>query len=87
MRVGIRLEGRVPAREGNRIVDGAGAAIGTVTSGGYGPTVGAPIAMGYVDAAHAAAGTALAVLVRGEPRAARVAALPFVPHRYAKTAA
>jgi aminomethyltransferase len=81
-RVGIRPDGRAPARETTPIVDPAGDPIGQVTSGGFGPSVGGPIAMGYVDTAHAAAGTALALLVRGSPRPARVAPLPFVPHRY-----
>jgi aminomethyltransferase len=81
-RVGIRPDGRAPAREETAIVDAAGDKIGQVTSGGFGPSVGGPIAMGYVDRAHAAEGTALELLVRGVPRAARVASLPFVPHRY-----
>jgi aminomethyltransferase len=81
-RVGIRPDGRAPAREGAAIVDSAGNAIGQVTSGGFGPSVGGPIAMGYVDAAHAAEGTALALVVRDVPRPARVARLPFVPTRY-----
>jgi aminomethyltransferase len=80
-RVGIQPEGRAPAREGAGIAVG-GAGIGTVTSGGYGPTVGAPIAMGYVAARTAHAGTALELMVRATPRPARVAPLPFVPHRY-----
>ena len=81
-RVAIRPDGRAPAREQTAIVDAAGDKIGQVTSGGFGPSVGGPIAMGYVDGAHAAEGTALELLVRGVPRAARVASLPFVPHRY-----
>ncbi|HUC73264.1 MAG TPA: glycine cleavage T C-terminal barrel domain-containing protein, partial [Stellaceae bacterium] len=48
----------------------------------FGPSVGAPVAMGYVDAAHAAQGTPLRLIVRGTARPARVARLPFVPHRY-----
>ena len=55
---------------------------GHVTSGGFGPSVGAPIAMGYVDSAHAAAGSELALVVRDVPRPAHVASLPFVPARY-----
>jgi aminomethyltransferase len=81
-RVGIRPDGRAPARETTPIADAAGNPIGQVTSGGFGPSVNGPIAMGYVDAAHAIDGTALSLLVRGSPRPARVAALPFVPHRY-----
>ncbi|MGA8382962.1 MAG: glycine cleavage T C-terminal barrel domain-containing protein, partial [Stellaceae bacterium] len=74
--------GRAPAREATPIADGAGNPIGRVTSGGFGPSVGGPIAMGCVEAAHAADGAALSLLVRGSPRPARVAPLPFVAHRY-----
>jgi aminomethyltransferase len=81
-RVGIRPDGRAPAREGTAVVDPAGKPVGQVTSGGFGPSVNAPIAMGYVDAAHSAEGTALAVVVRDVARPARVAPLPFVPTRY-----
>jgi aminomethyltransferase len=80
--VGLRPELRAPAREGSEIQDGDGRAIGRVTSGGFGPTVGGPIAMGYVEADRAAAGTAVQLIVRGKPQAAKVAELPFVPHRY-----
>jgi aminomethyltransferase len=83
-RVGLAPEGRAPAREGAEIVDGDGKRIGTVTSGGFGPTLGAPIAMGYVEAGHAAPDTAVQIIVRGKKLPARVAALPFVPHRYVK---
>jgi len=87
LRVGIRPDGRAPARGGTEIVDAAGttsggAVIGTITSGGFGPTLNAPIAMGYVPRALAADGTALSLLVRGKPLPARVAPMPFVPHRY-----
>ena len=81
-RVGLRLADKAPAREGTDIVDSDGRIVGRVTSGGYGPSVGAPIAMGYVDAAFAGDGTELGLLVRGVSRAAHVAPLPFVPHRY-----
>jgi glycine cleavage system T protein (aminomethyltransferase) len=81
-RVGILPDGRAPAREDAAIVDPTGNAIGRVTSGSFGPSVGGPIAMGYVDPAHAAEGTALALVVRDVPRPARVARLPFVPTRY-----
>ena len=81
-RIGIRPDGRAPAREGTPVVDAAGTPIGQVTSGGFGPSVGAPIAMGYVDAAHGAEGNALAVVVRDVARPAHVARLPFVPTRY-----
>lgn len=80
--VGIRPEGKAPAREGTAIQGSDGTPLGTVTSGGFGPTVGGPVAMGYVAATHAAPGTELVLVVRGRPLPARVAALPFVPHRY-----
>ena len=81
-RVGIKPEGRAPAREGTEIVDADGAVIGRITSGGFGPSVDGPIAMGYVAAAQAALGTPVRLVVRGTPRPARVVPLPFVPHRY-----
>jgi aminomethyltransferase len=81
-RVGIRPEGRAPAREDAEIVDAEGTRIGRVTSGGFGPSLGGPVAMGYVDRGHAAEGTALQLLVRGVPRPARVVRLPFVATRY-----
>jgi aminomethyltransferase len=81
-RVGLRPDGRAPAREGAQILDMAGAEIGRITSGGFGPSVGAPIAMGYVDKAHAAESTPLSLLVRDVPRPAHVVPLPFVPTRY-----
>jgi len=81
-RVGIKLDGRVPAREGTPIADDRGAPIGTVTSGGFGPTVGGPIAMGYVYAAHATTGKAVTLVVRGAAHKARIVELPFVQHRY-----
>jgi aminomethyltransferase len=85
-RVGIRPDGRAPAREGTAVLDPVGDPVGTVTSGGFGPTVGAPIAMGYVEARHAAQGTALSLVVRDVPRPAHVAPLPFVPTRYYRPA-
>jgi len=81
-RVGIKPEGRAPARDGTEILDASGAVIGKITSGGFGPTVDGPIAMGYVASAHAAAGTPVSLMVRGTARPARVVPLPFVPHRY-----
>ena len=81
-RVGIRPDGRAPARDGTEILDSAGNPVGRITSGGFGPSLGAPIAMGYVGAVHAAEGSALALVVREVPRPAHVAPLPFVPTRY-----
>jgi aminomethyltransferase len=80
--IGIRPEGRGPAREGTEIFNPAGERIGRVTSGLFGPTVGGPISVGYVDARFAAPGTALTLIVRGKPIAGVAAPLPFVPHRY-----
>lgn len=79
--VGLKLEGRLPAREGAEVFAGA-ERVGTVTSGGFSPTLGQPIAMAYVAAAHTAPGTALEVEVRGKRLAAIVSLTPFVPHRY-----
>src|SRR5690348_13968128 len=77
-RVGIRPDGRAPAREGTEIVDEARNKLGHVTSGGFGPSVGAPVAMGYVNSTDAVEGTSLLLLVREAPRPARVVRLPFV---------
>ena len=76
-RVGILPDGRAPARDHTEIMVGE-RRIGEITSGGFGPTVGGPIAMGYVAAADAAPGTALSLVVRGTPRPARIVKLPFV---------
>ena len=80
-RVGLSLDGRLPAREGAPVFAGE-TEIGSVTSGGFSPSLGHPIAMAYVSPAHAAAGTALGIEVRGRMLDARVVPLPFVPHRY-----
>ena len=84
LRVGLGPEGRAPMREGTELfADEAGERpVGRITSGGFGPSVGAPVAMGYVDAPHAAAGTRLFGAVRGRLLPVSVAPLPFVPHRY-----
>jgi len=82
LRVGIRPEGRAPAREGTEILDLNGNAIGHVTSGTFSPTLNAPIAMGYVSASHATDGTAVNLMVRGKPLAARIAPMPFIPKRF-----
>jgi aminomethyltransferase len=80
-RVGILPEGRAPAREHTEIqIDGT--RVGEITSGGFGPTLGGPVAMGYVDSGHAGLNTAVSLIVRGTPRPARIAPMPFVPHRY-----
>lgn len=79
--VGLKIEGRLPAREGAEVFAG-GAHVGTVTSGGFSPTLQQPIAMAYVASAHAAPGSALEVEVRGKRLSATVTPTPFVPHRY-----
>ncbi len=81
-RVGIKPDGRAPARDGTEIVDENGVAIGTVTSGGFGPTVGGPVAMGYVAVVHARPGTRVGLLVRGKALPAEIVSLPFVPARF-----
>ncbi|MDB5364244.1 MAG: gcvT [Rhodospirillales bacterium] len=83
-RVGIKPDGRAPAREGTEIVDENGTRIGTVTSGGFGPSVEAPVAMGYVATAAAKVGTRVGLVVRGNTLPATVASMPFAPHRYFK---
>jgi aminomethyltransferase len=82
-RVGIRPDGRAPAREHTPITDAAGATVGEITSGGFGPSVNAPVAMGYVPAALANPDTPLNLVVRGKPLPARVVTLPFITKRYA----
>ena len=82
-RVGIRPDGRAPARAQTDIVANDGTAAGIVTSGSFSPSLNAPIAMGYVRKDLVAGGTALHLIVRGKPLSARVVPLPFVPHRYA----
>ena len=81
-RVGLRPDGKAPAREGAEIADSDGAVIGQITSGGFGPSVGAPIAMGYVESAKSAPGATVDLIVRGKKLAARVTPMPFHPHAY-----
>jgi aminomethyltransferase len=81
-RVGLLVEGRAPAREGSGIQTLAGQAVGRVTSGGFAPSLGRSIGMGYVDAAHAGIGASVELIVRGRPLTAEVAAMPFVPHAF-----
>ncbi len=84
LRVGIRPEGRQPARAHTPVHAPGGEAIGEVTSGGFGPSANAPVAMGYVARGQAEDGTPLDLMVRGKALPARIAPLPFVPHRYAR---
>jgi aminomethyltransferase len=83
-RVGIRLNGRAPARGGATILNAAGTPVGIVTSGGYAPSVGGPVAMGYVAAGYAEPDTPLQLLVRDKPLAAHVVRMPFIEHRYVR---
>jgi aminomethyltransferase len=83
-RVGIRPDGRSPARALTTIMAEDGTEAGTVTSGGFGPSVNAPVAMGYVRKDLAADGTRLNLIVRGKAVPATVVPLPFVPHRYTR---
>jgi len=85
-RVGLRVLEGAPAREGAEIADAAGEVVGRVTSGGFSPSLGAPIAMGFVPPTLAGPGAPLKVIVRGKPQPAEVAPMPFVPHRYARAA-
>lgn len=82
IRVGLLPEGRAPAREGAEIATADGTIVGKVTSGGFGPTLNGPCAMGYVAREHSAPGTKLDLIVRGKPLPATIAAMPFVPNRY-----
>ena len=81
-RVGIKAEGRRPVRDGAALRTAAGDEAGVVTSGGFGPSVDGPVAMGYVPPAHSEIGTSLIADVRGKDVAVTVAPLPFSPHRY-----
>lgn len=81
-RVGIVPDGRAPARAGTEIADGNGNIVGTITSGGFGPTAGHPVAIGYVPIEMAAPGTEIGLSVRGKILPARTAKMPIVPHNY-----
>ena len=82
-RVGLLVEGKLPVREGAKLFDGE-TEVGIVTSGGFAPSVGAPIAMGYVPTGLSEPGTPLAAEVRGRRVPCAVAATPFVPHNYVR---
>jgi aminomethyltransferase len=81
-RVGLLVEGKQPVREGALVLDTEGSEIGRITSGGHSPSLGRPIAMGYVATALAEPGAALTLEQRGKLFQATVAPMPFVPHRY-----
>ncbi|MDP1631281.1 MAG: glycine cleavage system aminomethyltransferase GcvT [Caulobacter sp.] len=84
VRVGLKVLDGPPAREGAEIADADGQVVGVVTSGGFAPSLGHPIAMGFVPPALSAVGTALKVIVRGKAGTAQVVAMPFVPNRYVR---
>ena len=81
-RIGLRPEGRAPVRGGSELVDETGRSVGSVTSGGFGPSVGGPVAMGYVETALAGEGAVVNALVRGKAQAMQVTRLPFVKPNY-----
>ncbi|MCY1298601.1 Aminomethyltransferase [compost metagenome] len=81
-RVGLLPQERIPVREGAEIVDAEGTVIGQVTSGGFGPSLGGPLAMGYVKAPHNVLGSEVFAVVRGKQVPMLVAKTPFVPQRY-----
>mgnify|MGYP006272919759 CR=1 FL=1 len=83
-RVGLRVDGRRPVREGQAVRTARGDTVGAVTSGGFGATLGAPLAMAYVDSACAAPDTPLVVDARGRDIAVTVTRMPFVPQRYCR---
>lgn len=85
-RVGLSVEGRLPAREG-ATVTADGNSVGKVTSGGFSPTLGHPIAMAQIDSQYAAPGTRLEIEVRGRAIDSEVVSMPFVPHRYHRAGA
>ncbi len=80
--VGIKPDGRAPAREGVEVQDLQDNTIGQITSGGFGPTVGGPVAMGYVAAGHTEPGEQVNLIIRGKAQPARIVALPFVKQNY-----
>ncbi|MBY0361233.1 MAG: glycine cleavage system protein T, partial [Phreatobacter sp.] len=82
LRVGILPDGRAPAREGTVVKSVDGQPIGTVTSGGFGPSINGPLAMGYVNRRFAEPGTPVLLEVRGKDLPAKVVTMPFAPHRY-----
>jgi aminomethyltransferase len=86
-RVGLAVEGRQPVREGAMVLDEEGNEVGKVTSGGFSPMLEAPIAMAYVPAASAQAGSEVTLAQRGKLYRARVVPMPFVPHRYQRKGA
>ncbi len=85
IRVGLKPQGRAPVREGAEVLSESGDIIGKVTSGGFGPTVGGPVAMGYIDANYPLSGSAVQLSGRRGPEPAQIASLPFTPHNYVRS--
>jgi aminomethyltransferase len=83
-RVGLVIDGRQPVREGAAVLDKDGSEVGKVTSGGFAPSLGAPIAMAYVPLAMAEIGTVVQLVQRGKVHTGTVTAMPFIPHRYVR---
>ena len=83
-RVGLLIEGKQPVREGAAVLDAQGSEVGRVTSGGFAPSIGTPIAMAYVPTALATPGTTIQLSQRGKVHQATVTAMPFIPHRYVR---
>lgn len=81
-RVGLLPQARTPVREGAQIIDAQGVEVGRVCSGGFGPTLDAPVAMGFVETTAAVIDNELHAIVRGKPVPLKVAKMPFVPQRY-----
>ena len=81
-RMGFRASGKVPIRAGTALIDLEGNSVGIITSGSYGPTIGSPIAMGYINSENAQIGNNLYAIVRDKQIPVTVARLPFVPHHY-----
>ncbi|NOD86708.1 glycine cleavage T C-terminal barrel domain-containing protein, partial [Ruegeria sp. HKCCD6119] len=80
--VGIKPDGRAPARQGVEVQCLEGNTIGQITSGSFGPTVGGPVAMGYVSKGHGAPGEKVNLIIRGKAQPAQIVALPFVKQNY-----
>lgn len=85
LRVGLLPEGRAPAREGTKVLSKDGSEIGTICSGGFGPTVGGPIAMAFLKTEFSEQGTEVLLEIRGKQHPAKVAPMPFAPHRYKRS--
>ncbi|MEZ5504131.1 MAG: glycine cleavage system aminomethyltransferase GcvT [Halioglobus sp.] len=81
-RVGLRVDGKRPVREGQVILDNSGRQVGEISSACYGASVGGPIAMAYIERTLAQPGTSLLAVVRDKPLPVSVTTLPFIPQRY-----